>query len=193
MDHKINLLIQAFGEHRIKLNEPLSNHVFSKLGGPAAAFFIATNQKELTDILNSVYDLKLAFFILGNGTKTYLSSQGFKGLVIKNRTSGLKIGAVKGKVGRAGIGVEEAMVEVDSGVSLGRLNEFLTSQNLQTLPDVSNVSTIGGSLWVNPVLIEVTQKIIVWEKGEVMEIGIQDLKRTEDIILSVVLKVKASS
>lgn len=191
LENKIRLLVQTFGEHRIKLNENLADHVYSKMGGPAAGFFIATNQKELIDILNAVSDLQMPFLILGNGTKTLISAQGFPGLVIKNRTSGLKVGAVKGKVGRDGIGVEEAMVEVDSGVSLGKLNEFLISQKLQTLENDSNLATVGGSIWINQALIEASQKVTVWQKGEILEVGVQELKRSEDIILSLVLKVPA--
>jgi hypothetical protein len=193
VDQKIQLLIQTFGEHRIKLNESLANHVFSKLGGPADAFFIATSQKELKDILDASFELKLPFFVLGSGTKTFISSQGFKGLVIKNRTSNLKIGAVKGKVGRTGIGVEEAAVEVDSGVSLGKLNDFLVGQNLQRIENISPNATVGGTLWVTPSLIEHTQQVIVWEKGETIEISVQDLNRNEQVILSAILKVKVAS
>src|SRR6266542_3434036 len=118
MDDKIKLLTFALGQERVKLNEKLSYHTFSKLGGPAKAFYIATSQKELILALDTSLELKIPYLILGSGTKILPSKNGFEGLVIKNRTSSIKIGGVKGKVSAKGIGVEEALVEVDSGVSL---------------------------------------------------------------------------
>jgi FAD/FMN-containing dehydrogenase len=192
MDSKLQSLAQTFGTHRIKFNEPMADHVLSKLGGPAEAFFIATNQNELTEILNAVHELQIPYFIFGSGTKTFVSPNGLKGLVIKNRTSGLKIGAVKGKVGREGIGVEEAMVEIDSGVSLGKLNEFLAAQNLQLIHDVSNYATLGGSIWFVPHLLERVQKLNIWDKGQVYEVTPDELNRTNHIVLSAILKIKAA-
>ena len=155
-------------------------------------FFIATSTKELEKILNSAYELKIPFFIFGGGTKVLISDEGIKGLVIKNRTSGIKIGGIKGKVGRAGIGVEEATLEVDSGVSVGYLNEFLDKQNLKKI-DIFNspLSTIGGSLFLDSYLQEACQKVKIWENGEIMEVEVIDLKKDQHVIMSAAIKVRS--
>jgi len=192
MDNKFKLLVSEFGEERIKFNEPLKFHTATKLGGPAECFFIATSTKELEKILNSAYELKIPFFIFGGGTKVLISDEGIKGLVIKNRTSGIKIGGIKGKVGRAGIGVEEATLEVDSGVSVGYLNEFLDKQNLKKI-DIFNspLSTIGGSLFLDSYLQEACQKVKIWENGEIMEVEVIDLKKDQHVIMSAAIKVRS--
>ena len=194
MEDKIKILIDSFGEERVKRNEKLSYHTFSKLGGDAEGFYIATSQKELVDILDVCYQLKIPVLVLGAGTKMMISDKGIKGLVIKNRTSSTKIGAIKGKVGRQGIGVEEAMVEVDSGVSISKINEFLREQKLQEISGISSEhATLGGSIFLDTALQSKVSQIKVWEKGDVYNIGISELKRMDHIVLSLVLKVKATN
>ncbi len=194
MDDKLKLLIQTLGTERVKMDEKISYHVFSKIGGPAQVFYIATNQQELIDCLDNAWDLKIPFLLIGAGTKAIISSKGVRGLVIKNRTSHIKVGGVKGKVGPKGIGVEEALVEVDSGVSLGKINEFLAGQKLQQILGISSSNaTLGGSLFLDPNVLAITQKIRIWTSGEVMDINTNELKRNNQIILSAVLKVKASN
>src|SRR3989344_3859314 len=78
---KFKILKSTFGAERIKFDEKLSHHTFSKLGGPAEAFYIATSQKELISILDSVNQLKVPYFIFGGGTKIMISDKGIRGLV----------------------------------------------------------------------------------------------------------------
>lgn len=189
---KIKLLIQRFGPERIKLGEKLSFYTFSKLGGLAEGFFIATSQKELINILEAAFDLKLPFFIFGSGTKILISDNGMDGLVIKNRTGNIKISGIKGKVGRGGLGIEEALIEVDSGVSLGKLNSFLKEQNLAEVMGINSPhATIGGAIFLDPQLQGITNVVRVWEKGDIFEIDALRLQRLNHVVLSVILKVKA--
>jgi FAD/FMN-containing dehydrogenase len=96
------------------------------------------------EIIRIAQELKIPWQILGAGTKINLEQTG---LIVKNRTSNIKVSGVKGKVGAHGIGVEEALVEADSGISLGRLNKFLEQQNLLPLYFNSPAeATLGGSL-----------------------------------------------
>jgi UDP-N-acetylmuramate dehydrogenase len=189
---RLNLLVQTYGSERIKFDEKLSYHTFSKVGGPAEAFFIATSQKELISILDSALELKIPYFIFGSGTKILISDQGINGLVIKNRTGNIKIGGIKGKVGRAGIGIEEALIEVDSGVSINKMNEFLKQQNLKPFEGMSSTSaTVGGAILLDELLQAMATNVKVWENGGVFDIDLSELKRNAHIILSVVFKVKA--
>ena len=184
MDDKLNLLIKTFGEERFKVDENLIFHTFNKLDVVAKCFYVATNKNELIDILNSVTSLEIPFLVLGGGTKATLKKR-FEGLVIKNRTSNMKISAVKGKVGKGGIGVEEAITDVDSGVSLGKLNEFLYEQNLATIDYESSLnSTVGGALFYDRTLKERVQKIKVWQDQVIDEIELAELDQKNHIIIS---------
>lgn len=192
MDEKIKLLRAKVGQHKLKLNEPLKYHTFSKFGGQALAFFTATSQRELSDILDAAWKLELPVFLLGAGTKIAFAPGQVTGLVVKNRTSGVKIGGIKGRAATWGVGIEEALVEVDSGVSLGKLNGYLESQNLLGITPVSQPeSTVGGVFFDCLKLQVLSQAVKVWRKGKVLELGPGQVERGRDIILSAVLRVQA--
>src|SRR5579884_3041996 len=187
----LDLFISTVGRERVKKNEKLTYYTFSKSGGAAEALYIATTQRELTDALDLCKELNIPYFIIGSGTKVLLSNE-VKGVVIKNRTSGLKVAGVKGKISREGLGVEEAYVEADSGVSLSKLNEFLKTQKLQLVDGFSSLhSTVGGSIFLDPVLRDKVQSLQVWDDGEVEQIKLADLKRKQ-VVLSVIFKFKSA-
>jgi len=193
MQEKFKLLAQALGKERIKFDEPLKYHLAVSTDASAKCFYIATTIKELEQVLNLTDELKIPFSIFGAGTKILLTDYNLEGLVIKNRTSGIKISGVKGKVSNKGIGVEEAMVEVESGVSMQKLNEFLKVQGLAIFDSgMIPESTIGGTLYINNKLQDASQKTKVWSDSQVFDIDILELKRT-DIILSTRLKIKSSN
>lgn len=192
MQEKFKLLVQALGKERIKFDEALKYHLAVPTTVSAKCFYIATTIKELEQVLNLADELKIPFSVFGAGTKILLTDYNLEGLVIKNRTSGIKISGVKGKVSNKGIGVEEAMVEAESGVSMQKLNDFLRVQGLALLKGgIIPESTIGGSLYTDNRLQDASQKTKVWSDSQVFDIDILELKRT-DIILSTILKVKSS-
>lgn len=190
----LKILVQSLGKERVKFQEKLSQHTFSGLGGPAEAFYVATSLRELQLCLDTAFELRIPFFIIGSGTKVLLSDQGIKGLVIKNRADNLKVSGIKGKVGKTGIGVEEALIEVWSGATLGRLNEFLIEQKLQEVTGFSSLkSSIGGSIFLDPHLQNMVQAITVWEDGDVYKIDFSKLNRNKHVVLSLMLKAKSGS
>lgn len=190
MGNNLDLIVSSIGKERFKFDEELKIHTFSKSKGKAQLFYIATTHRELIRILDAASDLKIPYFVFGNGTKLLINST-IKGVVIKNRTSVLKVAGVKGKISKEGIGVEEAFIEADSGVSLGKLNEFVKKEKLQEIDGFSSLqSTIGGAIYLDPLLRNATQSIKVWNDGEVMDIKLPELKR-DFVVLSVIFKFKA--
>lgn len=191
MDEKVKLLSQALGGHRIKTAENLAYHTQPPLKVTARYFYVATSQREFTQSLNTAFDLRIPFIVLGSGTKIQAKIIESSIFVIKNRTSGLKVGAVKGKVGRGGIGVDEAMIEADSGITLNRLNQFLEEQHLHKLNNLMFLKgTIGGSLFTEENLRDKIELVNVWEEGDSFPVSL-DLLKSGHIVLSVVLRVKA--
>lgn len=191
MDEAKKKLLESFlGAERLKHEERLTYHTLSKAHIVAECFYIATSQSELISALDIAYQLGIKLFVFGGGSKIVFRKGRIYGLVIKNRTGNIKINGVKGKVGRNGVGIEEAMVEVDSGVSIGRLNEFLNGQKLQKLPGLwADHSTLGGSIFLYPEAKLTATNIKVWERGDVVNKEIFELKKKTDVVLSVTLKV----
>lgn len=192
MDQKFKLIVDSFGKDRFKVNEPLKDHTALGLGGSARLFFIAINIQELVRLIQMSRELKVPFFIFGSGSKMIISDSGFDGLVIKNRTKNIHTVSVKGKVSKFGIGVEEALVEVESGVSVARFQEALDSQGLSSKEFSAIPGTIGGNLFVSRILQNQVKSIkVLTLDSEVEEIEASKLRMRQHIILSAVFKTKA--
>lgn len=189
---KYKLIISSFGKDRFKFNEDIKNHTVLNIGGPAEVFFIAFTTSELVKIINMCWELELPFFLLGTGSKVMLSDYGYSGLVIKNRTKNIQTISVKGKVTKYGIGVEEALIEVDSGVSLNKFAQYLESQNLVSDGFLDLPGSIGGNLFMNAFLQNKAKSIKVLTQSEDIEqILPHNLALKKHIILSAVFKIKA--
>lgn len=193
MIERLDILVQNFGPDRFKFQESLIYQTYHKIEAKAEAFFIATTQRELTKILNLCLELKIPFMVYGSGTKIVFDSKRIQKLVIRNRSSQIKIIGIKGKVGKGSIGVEEAKIEIDSGVTIADLDNFLARQVLtQTAFNSPKVATIGGSLLIDNLIKEKCEKIKIWNQGEILEISTKELGH-KDIIISAVMIFKAVS
>lgn len=192
MDSKFKLIIDSFGIDRFKVNEPLKNHTALGVGGPAKLFFTAFTISEFIKLINMCRQLKLPFFIFGTGSKIMISDLGFDGLVIHNRTRNIHTVSLKGKISKLGIGVEEAFVEVESGVSIPKFCETLNSQGFANEEFLSLPGTLGGALFNSSVLQSRVKSIKVLDQNcEVDEIEASLLRAKSHIILSAVFKVRA--
>ncbi|MBI2019891.1 FAD-binding protein [Candidatus Daviesbacteria bacterium] len=192
MDNKYKLIVDYFGKERFKFEEPLKDYTALGVGGPAKLFFIAFTQAELIKIIKLCRQLKLRFFIFGTGSKIMFSDNGFDGLVIKNRTKNIHVVSVKGIVSKIGIGVEEALIEVESGVSLNKLVEFLDNNSFSAMEFKNITGTVGGNLFVNGFLQTRTKSIKVLDSdSEKEEISYLELSLKKHIILSAVFSAKS--
>lgn len=188
MKDKVKLLENSLD--RVKFDESLRYHTFTKSSGKAQAFYIATNLKELVKALNQARQLEIPYFLIGSGTK--ISNSNISGLIIKNRSRVIKIAGIKGKVSSQGIGLDEAMVEIESGATFSELNLFLDQNGLEKFGYVdSQNATIGGSINLNPFFSQMIQKIKIWEDGEIEITGPEVLNLSKQVILSVIIKIKA--
>ncbi len=192
MDSKLKLIVDSFGKDRFKFNEPLKDYTASGIGGLAKLFFIAFTERELIKIVNMCRELELPYFLFGTGSRILISNPGFDGLVIKNRTKEIQTISVKGKVTKFGIGVEEAAVEVASGVSINKFIEYLNSQKLE-ISGFENLSgSIGGGLFLQKSLQNHTKSIKILDlNSEIEQINISSLSLKRHIILSAIFKIKA--
>ncbi len=193
MKSDFKLIIDTYGADRFKFNQPIKDYTALKLEDLAAVFFIAFNSRELIKIISMCRELGLAYFLFGTGSKMMIPA-GFDGLVIKNRTKNIQTISLKGKVTKLGIGVEEALIEVDSGVSVKKFIEYLQSQNLSQAGFLGISGSIGGSLFISNFLQNCVKSIKVLDSdSEIEEISVLNLSAKKHIILSAVFKVKAKN
>lgn len=193
MDSKFKLIVDSFGADRFKFNESLKNYTALEVGGPAKLFFIAFTTQELVKIITMCRDLKLPLFLFGTGSKIMISEAGFDGLVIKNRTKNIHTVSVKGKVSKFGIGIEEALIEVESGVSMKKFAESLDVQQLQSHGFSHTPGSIGGNLFVSNFLQNITKSIKVLDlKSDIYDLEPKSLSLKKHTVLSAVFKVRAT-
>lgn len=192
MNEKFKLLISDLGESRVRCNINITEFLQTRLGGLASFFYIATCEKELVQVIKLCQELKIDFLVIGSGSKIAIAKEGFLGMVIKNRHDNLRIFGIKGKVSKNGLGVEEALIEAGSGVSLKGLNEYVHTQKLGGLEGfATSLNTLGGSFYVTPELRSKSQQIkILNHQGQIQTKQENELSR-KDIVLSVVFKLKS--
>jgi len=142
------VFVEKLGELRVKKNELLSNHTTFKIGGPADLFYTAYEKNEFINAVRLARELAIPVFVLGGGANILVSDKGVRGLVIKNRTSRIKIVGLKGK--GLDLKVDKVYVEAESGVSINQLVRFCLDEGLKGLEFLLSVpGTIGGALTIN--------------------------------------------
>lgn len=192
MDEKIKIIISQLGNLRIKENADLNEYILSKPGTKARVLFIATSTTELIKAVSLSRELKLPFLLIDSGSKFFAPVTVFQGLVIKNRSHNLKIFGVKGKVSRLGIGIKEAFIESDSGVTFSDLAAFSLKQGLGGFEDLSKqTGIVGGSILTNTLLRDKTVQVGVLDNSG--NRVVKDLEKLQgnDVILKVIFHLSA--
>ncbi len=143
-------ITQALGSDKLKVNEPLAKHTYFKLGGPADLFFEAKTVEELTAAVQSAILYKVPYLVIGGGSNILVTDTGFRGLVIKNRTSGIQLKGFAGGVEKGKLDLKEAIVQADSGVPANLLIRYTLDQGLSGLEDMLGLpGSVGGAVYNN--------------------------------------------
>ena len=128
----------------------LAKHTYFKLGGPADYFVEAKTKEELVEAVRYAIDQKLPYLVLGGGSNVLIGDLGFRGLVIKNRTSSVKIKGFAGGVDKGKLDLKEAIVQADSGVTANYLIRYTLDEGLAGLEDMLGLpGTVGGAVYNN--------------------------------------------
>ena len=146
-------LIKVLGENRVEIDKPLRNFTSLKIGGPADLFFKAQNTEELTNAIKLAKKNKIPYCILGGGTNILVSDKGFRGIVIKNESGGIKLRGITGRrisASNKNKLLDKVYLEVDSGVTINRLVRNTVDQGLKGLENfLGQPGTVGGAVWIN--------------------------------------------
>lgn len=119
-------------------DEPLKNHTYFKIGGPASIFAEPEDTEDLKSVLNLIKKHGVDCFIIGNGTNLLVSDEGFKGVIVK---VGDKFNYIERK---------ENNVTVGAGVLLSTLAKFLSREGLAGFEFGSGIpGYLGGAIYMN--------------------------------------------
>ena len=143
-------IIQSLSFDRLKKDEPLAKHTYFKLGGPADLLYEAKTVDELANAVQSAILYKVPYLVIGGGSNILVTDAGFRGLVIKNKTSNIQLKGFAGGVDRGKLDLKEAIVQADSGVPANLLIRYTLDQGLSGLEDMLGLpGTVGGAVYNN--------------------------------------------
>lgn len=187
----IENLFETLG-HQLKQNERLSLHTTFGIGGEADFFYVAKRIKDLIKAIQVAKEVKIPFFVLGNGSNVLVSDSGFKGLVIKNQCEKIFLGDEKI--------TSQSGARLDDLVSLSCENSLCGMEFVAGIP-----GTVGGAVYGNAgafgktvgdllseAVILNSQGKIEKVKKEYFQFGYRDskLRKTKDILLSATFELK---
>lgn len=119
-------------------DEPLKNHTYFKIGGPASIFAEPEDTEDLKAVLKLIKKHGVDCYIIGNGTNLLVSDEGYKGAIVK-------VGDKFNYIERS-----KNIVTVGSGVLLSTLAKFLAREGLAGFEFASGIpGFIGGAIYMN--------------------------------------------
>lgn len=177
---------------KITLNEDMSCHCSIHTGGVAKMFVYARTIQEMAKYIRYCEKSKVQYFILGNGTNTIFTDQGYNGLVIcTNKLKDIK--------------VKKIYIICECGVNLFSLNSLCIHNQLSGIEWSYGIpGTIGGAVCMNAGAYNgefkyVVKKVLIlkhgrkkWLKNNKLQFEYRGsiIKKEKLIILKVVLKLK---
>ncbi len=186
-------------EGKIKENELLARYCTFQIGGPADFFLEAASTKELLAGIEWAEERDLPYFVFGAGSNLLFDDEGFRGLVIRVKSEGLK--------------VEGERITVDAGVMSAKVVLAAAEAGLTGLEAWNGLpGTVGGAVYGNAGCFGVETKDVLesaevffpGEEGEGKEprlrrVGVEffeygyrnsRLKKEADIVLNAVFRLK---
>lgn len=119
-------------------DEPLKNHTYFKIGGPASILAEPEDTEDLKTVLKLIKKHGADCFVIGNGTNLLVSDDGFKGAIVK-------IGDKFNHLERNG-----NKVTAGAGVLLSTLAKFLAKEGLAGFEFASGIpGYLGGAVYMN--------------------------------------------
>ena len=138
---KINLLFDELTsgfKGNVLKDEPLKNHTYFKIGGPAGIFAVPEDTEDLKTVLKLIKKHGIDYYIIGNGTNLLVSDQGYKGIIVK-------IGDKFNKITKDG-----NKVTAGAGVLLSSLAKYLAKEGLAGFEFASGIpGYLGGAVPIN--------------------------------------------
>lgn len=180
---------------QFKENEPLAKHLNIRIGGPARYFVEARSTPELVDTVQFARDYAVPYFMLGGGSNTLVSDEGYDGLVIKVANRGVQFEGERVICDAGAISASIARMTADKGL---RGFEWAIS-----LPGTiggavrGNAGCFGGETRESVELVRVLRDgVIIESTNEEMRFGyrhsiLKDEEHEDDVILDVTLRLIA--
>jgi len=134
----VDVLLAKFGD-KVKENVSLAPYTSARIGGPADYLITANSSDELVEIMTTIWQQHLPYFILGGGSNVLISDKGVRGVTVLNRAK-----TVRFENG------DQPKVWVESGVVFSNLANRCASKGFSGLEWAATVpGTVGGAVYGN--------------------------------------------
>lgn len=141
IDEALELISAAVDEERILTDEPMSKHTSFRIGGPADALILVSDEEELAAVLRAVYETGADHILIGNGSNLLVSDEGYPGIVIKMSGGFETIEQDADDPCRVTVGAAKLMSSTSA---------FLTERGLAGFEFASGIpGSIGGAVFMN--------------------------------------------
>ena len=128
-------------EERVLRDEPMCRHTSFRIGGPAAALILVSDEEELSAVMRAVTETGAEHMIIGNGSNLLVSDEGYPGIMIKlaGDFESVRLDADDPRRVRAG-----------AAALMSRTAAFLTENGLSGFEFASGIpGSIGGAVFMN--------------------------------------------
>src|SRR3989344_2322542 len=141
MIKSITKLEKYLGTGRIKKNFDLSPYLTLRTHAHPQYFFEAETEEDLVAAKKASLNLRLAFFLLGGGSNLAILKKNLRGLVVRNKFIGKKIGSLD---------KNHVKLTVSSGYPITKLAKELAELGYQGLEyHLGLPGTVGGAIYMN--------------------------------------------
>lgn len=122
----------------IKISEPLSQHIWLRVGGPADYYLKPSDREDIINVVRFFDECEFPYMIIGRGSNILVHDNGFRGAII-NLEDVL-----------SDIRVEDDAVVVDAGVWISTFVDFCIKRGLAGTEMLAGIpGTIGGAVLMN--------------------------------------------
>lgn len=138
MTEILNKIKAAISEDRILLNEPMKKHTTFKIGGNADIFVMPKSCEEIAEIIKICKELKVPYYVMGNGSNLLVKDGGFRGVIIQLfRAFG-------------NICVQNDRIVAQAGALMSSIGSLALKNNLTGFEFAAGIpGTVGGGVCMN--------------------------------------------
>ncbi|MBR0173049.1 MAG: UDP-N-acetylmuramate dehydrogenase [Lachnospiraceae bacterium] len=128
------------GEDGVRTGEPMGAHTSFGAGGRADYYIVVQSENMFRDVVKTLRQADLPYFIIGNGTNVLVSDAGYHGAVISYRGAEFAAVSVTG----------ETRITAGSGVTLEAISQRAEDAALCGFEGLSGIpGRVGGALTMN--------------------------------------------
>ncbi len=185
---------EILGVENVLKNESMSRHTTFRIGGAADIFLLVQTEEQLKNVIKTVKENKVPYFVLGNGSNLLVGDKGIRGVVI----------CLYKKMDK--VEVDGERVFAQCGAMLSGTASVAASNSLTGLEFASGIpGTIGGAVYMNagaygPEMKDVVESVRYMDgNGEIHEISADECQfgyrksrftNSNSIILGCTFKLK---